>query len=93
MRHHGAVGQPIYFLAGESAERSWRDVAALLPFDATILDHELLGRAGGPPGHSWQAEVDALALPADRASHLVGALRRGDARTRLPGGPRRPWPA
>ncbi len=61
-------------MAGESAERSWRNLAPLLPTDVEVLYHELLGRAGAPPGYSYRLEVEALAgaLPPDRPSHLVG---------------------
>ena len=70
----GVMTTEICFMAGESAERSWRHVVPFLPRDALATYHELRGRAGAEPGYTWQDEVDGLSavLPADRPTHLVG---------------------
>lgn len=74
MAERCGVNEWICFMAGESAERSWRHVVPFLPRDAIAAYHELRGAAGTEPGYTWQEEVDALfdELPPDRPSHLVG---------------------
>jgi pimeloyl-ACP methyl ester carboxylesterase len=69
----------VCFMAGESAERSWRHVMPFLPRDCVASYHELRGASGTAPGYSWQDEVDALAaaLPADMPGHLVGLSAGG----------------
>jgi pimeloyl-ACP methyl ester carboxylesterase len=69
-----AASTPICFLAGESAERSWRYVIPFLPPAARPIYYELRGRAEPGPDYSWQDEVDGLAetLPLHAEAHLVG---------------------
>jgi pimeloyl-ACP methyl ester carboxylesterase len=72
--HHLAVDQPICFLAGESAVRSWRYVVPHLPLDTVTIYHELVGNTATDPDYEWRDEVEALglALPTAVPAHLVG---------------------
>ena len=65
---------PICFLAGESAQRSWRYVVPYLPPVTRTTVHELIGNTTTTDDYSWRDEVEALsrALPEGQPTHLVG---------------------
>ena len=65
---------PICFMAGESAERSWRYVTPFLPPGTETRYCELLGNTVTSPDYAWVQEVEGLerALPPRTPAHLVG---------------------
>lgn len=69
-----AGGHSVVFLAGESAERSWRFVAPLLRDGTRVVFHELQGNTRTDPDFRWTDEVASLgaAVPPGEAAHLVG---------------------